>query len=60
MGEGTGTAFNAIRAKIPAALEGDRWLHADMVLALELVKNDSVKLAVEHSVGFKLSDPDTA
>ncbi len=60
MGEGTGTAFKAIRAKIPAALEGDRWLHADMVVALELVKNDSVKLDVEQSIGFKLSSPDSA
>jgi histidine ammonia-lyase len=51
LGQGSAAAYAAIRERLPAALEGDRWLHADLAAALELVRSGSVRRAVEAVVG---------
>jgi histidine ammonia-lyase len=51
LGDGTTAAYAAIRERIPAALEGDRWLHADLAAALDLVRSGAVWRAVEGVVG---------
>ena len=51
LGHGSATAYATLRQRIPAALEGDRWLHADLVAALELLRSDAVLQAVELAVG---------
>ena len=51
LGHGSATAYATLRKRIPAALEGDRWLHADLVAALELLRSDAVLQAVELAVG---------
>ncbi len=51
LGRGSAAAYAAVRKSIPAALEGDRWLHADLRAALELVQSGSVVHAVEEAVG---------
>ena len=51
LGAGTQAAFAAIRAAIPAALEGDRWWSHDMARALDLVRDGTVLGAVEAAVG---------
>lgn len=51
LGQGSQAAYTAIRERIPAALEGDRWLHADLAEALAVVRNGSVRQAVEAVVG---------
>ncbi len=51
LGAGTSAAYAAIRERIPAALEGDRWLHADLAAALDLVHTGAVRQAVEEVVG---------
>ena len=51
LGRGSAAAYAAVRERIPAALEGDRWLHADLKAALDLVQSGSVQHAVEEAVG---------
>lgn len=51
LGRGSAAALAALRERIPAALEGDRWLHADLVAALELLRGGSVLRAVEQAIG---------
>jgi histidine ammonia-lyase len=51
LGRGSAAAYATLRQHIPAALEGDRWLHADLVAALELLRGDAVLEAVEQAVG---------
>jgi len=51
LGHGSATAYATLRERIPAALEGDRWLHADLIAALELLRSDAVLQAVEQAVG---------
>ncbi len=51
LGRGSAAAHAAVRERIPAALEGDRWLHADLEAALDLVQSGSVLHAVEEAVG---------
>jgi histidine ammonia-lyase len=51
LGRGSAAAYQVIRERIPAALEGDRWLHADLMAALELVRGGTVLEAVEREVG---------
>ena len=51
LGAGSAAAYAAIRARIPAALEGDRWLHADLAEARRLVQTGEVLAAVEAAVG---------
>lgn len=51
LGQGSQAAYAAIREHIPAALEGDRWLHADLAEALALVQSGSLRQAVEAVVG---------
>ena len=51
LGEGSAAAYSAIREHIPPALEGDRWLHADLLSALDLVRSGAVLNAVEDVVG---------
>jgi len=51
LGAGSAAAYAAIRERIPAALEGDRWLHADLAAALDLVRSGTVQRAVEEVVG---------
>lgn len=51
LGSGSKAAYQAVRARIPAALDGDRWLHADLAAALELVKSGEVQAAVEQEMG---------
>jgi len=51
MGKGSGAAYACVREAIPAALEGDRWLHADLVAVLDLVQSQSVVRAVERAIG---------
>jgi histidine ammonia-lyase len=51
LGRGSAAAYATLRQRIPAALDGDRWLHADLIAALELLRNDAVLQAVEQAVG---------
>ncbi len=51
LGRGSAAAYAALRQHIPAALEGDRWLHGDLIAALELLRSDAVLQAVEQAVG---------
>jgi histidine ammonia-lyase len=51
LGRGSAVALAALRERIPAALEGDRWLHADLVAALELLRDGPVLRAVEQAIG---------
>ena len=51
LGAGTRIAYRTVRAAIPAALDGDRWLHADLAVALDLVNMGSVRTAVQADVG---------
>jgi histidine ammonia-lyase len=51
LGQGSAAAYTAIRGRIPAALEGDRWLHADLGAILDLMRSDAVLEAVEEVVG---------
>ncbi len=51
LGGGTQAAYEAIRGRIPAALDGDRWLHADLVAARELVDAGALREAVEQKLG---------
>jgi histidine ammonia-lyase len=51
LGRGSAAAYEAVRERIPAALEGDRWLHADLKAALDLVQSGSVQHAVEEATG---------
>jgi histidine ammonia-lyase len=51
LGRGSAAAYETIRERIPAALEGDRWLHADLVDALELVRQGRVLEAVQAEIG---------
>jgi histidine ammonia-lyase len=51
LGAGSAAAYAAIRQRIPPALDGDRWLHADLAEALDLVRSGAVRIAVEAVVG---------
>jgi len=51
LGRGSAAALAALRKRIPAALEGDRWLRADLVAAVELLRDGSVLGAVEQAIG---------
>ena len=51
LGVGTSAAVRTIRDRVPAALDGDRWLHADLAEALELVRTDAVVAAAEQACG---------
>lgn len=51
LGAGSAAAYAALREAVPPALEGDRWLHADMAVALGLVQQGAVRQAVEATVG---------
>jgi histidine ammonia-lyase len=51
LGAGTAAALRAIRAAIPAALDGDRWYATEMGQALELARSGALLKAVEAAVG---------
>ncbi len=51
LGRGSAAAYARLRQRIPAALDGDRWLHADLITALELLRSDAVLQAVEQAIG---------
>jgi histidine ammonia-lyase len=51
LGRGSAAALGALRERIPAALEGDRWLHGDLATALELLRSGSILRAVEQAIG---------
>jgi histidine ammonia-lyase len=51
LGKGSQAALEAIRAVIPAALEGDRWYATEMRQAVDLVRSGAVVGAVEAAVG---------
>ena len=51
LGRGSSAAYEAIRERIPAALEGDRWIHADLAAALELVRDGTLLEVVQREVG---------
>jgi histidine ammonia-lyase len=51
LGKGSDAAYAFLREAIPAALDGDRWLHADLVAVMDLVQSQSVVSAVESAIG---------
>ena len=51
LGHGSRSAFDAVRTRVPAALEGDRWLHDDLAAARSLITDRAVSAAVEAAVG---------
>jgi histidine ammonia-lyase len=51
LGKGSDAAYACLREAIPAALDGDRWLHADLVAALDLVQSQDLIRTVERAVG---------
>lgn len=50
-GAGSEAAYQTVRSAIPPALNGDRWLHADLAAALHLVRSGAMVAAVESVVG---------
>jgi histidine ammonia-lyase len=51
LGQGTQAAFDEVRRRIPACLEGDRWFHDDILVAQSFVTSGSVRAAVEKKIG---------
>lgn len=51
LGTGSRAALRAISAKIPPALEGDRWFHHDMAAACAMVRSNAIVEAVEAAIG---------
>ncbi len=51
LGQGTQAAFDEVRRRIPACLDGDRWFHDDIVAAQSFVTTGSVRKAVEAKIG---------
>ncbi len=51
LGAGSAAVYAAVRAVVPAALEGDRWLHDDLAAALGLLRSGAALAAVEAAVG---------
>lgn len=51
LGQGTQAAFDEVRRRIPACLDGDRWFHDDIVAAQAFVTTGSVRKAVEAKIG---------
>jgi histidine ammonia-lyase len=51
LGTGTKAAFDAIRAEIEPALDGDRWYHHELKSILELARSGRISAAVEEAVG---------
>ncbi|MBV8635364.1 MAG: aromatic amino acid lyase [Burkholderiaceae bacterium] len=51
LGEGTQAAYEEVRRRIPACLDGDRWFHDDIVAAQSFVTTGSVRKAVEAKIG---------
>ncbi|MBV8636268.1 MAG: aromatic amino acid lyase, partial [Burkholderiaceae bacterium] len=51
LGEGTQAAYDEVRRRIPACLDGDRWFHDDIVAAQSFVTTGSVRKAVEAKIG---------
>jgi histidine ammonia-lyase len=51
LGKGSRAAMDAIRAVIPAALDGDRWYATEMRQALDLVRSGAIVEAVESTTG---------
>jgi histidine ammonia-lyase len=51
LGKGSQAAVAALRAVIPAALEGDRWYATEMRQALDLLHSGAIVEAVENAVG---------
>lgn len=47
----TQAVLDAVRARIPPALDGDRWWHADIAAALELVRGGTALAAAEAVTG---------
>jgi histidine ammonia-lyase len=50
LGIGSAAAYHVLRAAIPAALDGDRWLHADLAVALDLVRTGRIIGAVAPAI----------
>lgn len=51
LGRGSRAALEAIQAKIPPALHGDRWFHTDIIAARDLVRSNEIVAAVEAVTG---------
>lgn len=51
LGAGTQAAYDEIRRRIPASLDGDRWYHNDIAAAHDFVASGAVRAAVEAKVG---------
>lgn len=51
LGAGSAAAYAAVRQRVPAALDGDRWLHADLAAALAMLRAGEVLTAVTGAVG---------
>ena len=51
LGRGSGSAYEEIRRKIPACMDGDRWFHDDIAVAHSFIKTGSVRNAVQAEIG---------
>lgn len=51
LGQGTQAAYDEVRRRIPACLDGDRWFHDDIQAARAFVTSGSVRHAVERKIG---------
>lgn len=51
LGRGSQAAFDAVRAVIEPALDGDRWYATEMTAARDLVRSGAIVEAVEAAVG---------
>jgi histidine ammonia-lyase len=51
LGHGTRAAYDEVRRRIPACLDGDRWFHHDIATAHSFVTTGSVRAAVEKAIG---------
>jgi histidine ammonia-lyase len=51
LGRGSQAGLEAVRERVPAALDGDRWMHDDLRAALSLVVDRAVASRVERVVG---------
>ena len=51
LGTGTQAAYDAVRQRIAACVDGDRWYHDDIAIAHNFVTSGTVRAAVEQAVG---------
>ncbi|MBC7413453.1 MAG: aromatic amino acid lyase [Herminiimonas sp.] len=61
LGAGTQAAYDAVRRRITASVDGDRWYHDDIAIAHGFVTSGAVRATVEEAIGaLDVAMPDAA